>query len=191
MALEHEARAPMRRVESAIAGRTGRIVLRDDTCAWADGSTGHYAVVDGPQSTLIVPVFEDGDTVLVRQWRYPWGGTSWEVPAGTMEPDEEPAACARRELEEEAGLRAGTLTPLGRLRPWGTGTIVQHLFLARDLGPTERRLELYERDMIVRRLPLADALAAAMAGEIEHAGSNVALVRAARLESWPRTGESS
>lgn len=180
MALEHDPRPPMRRIGSEVVGRTSRIVLREDLCEWDDGSTGRYSVVDGPPSTLIVPVFEDGTTVLVRQWRYPWGGTSWEVPAGTMEADEPPERCARRELEEEAGLRPEAMTSLGRLRPWGTGTIVQHLFLARDLTQVERHLELYERDMILHRLPLVDAREAAMAGEIEHAGSNVALVRAAR-----------
>lgn len=170
----------MRRIGSDVVGRTSRIVLRDDVCRWDDGTTGHYSVVEGPQSTLIVPVFDDGTTVLVRQWRYPWGGTSWEVPAGTMEADEAPEHCARRELEEEAGLRAGTWTALGRLRPWATGTMVQHLFLAQGLTEVERRLESYEQDMILRRLPLAAAVDAGMTGEIEHAGSNVALIRAAR-----------
>src|SRR5439155_903427 len=80
---------------------------------------------------FVVPLLDDGSTVLVRQWRYPWRETSWEVPAGTLEEGEDPLAGARRELEEEAGLRAAEWTPLGVLRPSALLDSRQFLFLAR------------------------------------------------------------
>lgn len=170
----------MRTLGSEVAGRAGRYTLRVDQDEFADGLRDRQVVVEAPSVAIVVPVFEDQTTVLVRQWRYAWGRTSWEVPAGTLEPDEDPEPGALRELEEEAGLRAGRLTSLGRLRPLAALTVVQHLFLARDLTRVERRPEVYERDMIVRELPLADALDAALAGEIEHSGSCAAIARAAR-----------
>lgn len=173
-------RPPMRTVAQTPLGRTGRFALRSDRARWENGDEGDYAVVEGPDSVMIVPRFPDGTTVLVRQWRYPWGACSWEVPAGTLEVGEEPVVCARRELVEEAGLDAGRLLPLGTARPLASCTVTQHLFLAEELTAVPQRLESYERDMITRRLPLAEALEAALDGEILHTGSIVALTRAAR-----------
>jgi 8-oxo-dGTP pyrophosphatase MutT (NUDIX family) len=179
--LEHEQQPPMRQTERGEPrGKVGRFSLRADLCEWSNGDQGRYAVFDGPSSVLVVPVFDDGRTVLVRQWRYPWGSTSWEVVAGTLEVDEDPADCAVRELEEEAGLRAERWTRLGLVRPSATTTTVQHVFLAQGLSRTETRLETYERDMIRREVPLGDALAAALDGVIVHAGSVSALSRVSR-----------
>ena len=173
-------RPPMRTVAQTVLARTGRFALRSDRARWPNGDEGDYAVVEGPSSVMIVPRFPDRTTVLVRQWRYPWGECSWEVPAGTLEVGEDPLVCAHRELMEEAGLRAGRLVPLGQGRPMAAATVVQHLFLAEELTPVPKQLETYERDMITLRLPLDDALEAALDGEIHHTGSIVALTRAAR-----------
>jgi 8-oxo-dGTP pyrophosphatase MutT (NUDIX family) len=181
VSLDHDPTPPLRTLASGIAScRARRYALREDECEWPDGTRGRQIVVEGPSVALIVPVFETGTTVLVRQWRHAWGGTSWEVPAGTLEPGEDPAAGAARELEEEAGLLAGRWIGMGRIRPLAATTIEQHLFLARDLTRVERRPDVYERDMIVREWALEAALEAALNGEIEHSGSCAALARAAR-----------
>lgn len=174
-------RPPMRAVAQTMVGRTGRFALRSDRARWPNGDEGDYAVVEGPDSVMIVPRFPDRTTVLVRQWRYPWAECSWEVPAGTLEAGEDPVGCAHRELIEEAGFRAGRLLRLGEARPLAAATVVQHLFLAEELTPVPQQLESYERDMITLRIPLDDALEAALDGEIRHTGSIVALTRAARL----------
>jgi 8-oxo-dGDP phosphatase len=179
MTLDHDTSPPMRVTGTRRMGGS-YLGLRLDECVWADGTTAEFNVIEAPGSTLIVPFFADGSTVLVRQWRHAWGRTSWEVTAGTIEEGEEPIDCARRELVEEAGLTARHWTPLGTVRPSAWVTNVQHLFLAREPVEVERRPEVYEQDLTVRRLPLAEALAAALAGDIEHAGSIVALCRAAR-----------
>jgi 8-oxo-dGTP pyrophosphatase MutT (NUDIX family) len=181
VSLDHDPTPPMRTLSSGVAaGRSGRFTLRDDLCEWQGGARSPQTVVEGPCAALVVPVFAGGATVLVRQWRHAWRSTSWEVPAGTLEAGENPEPAAARELEEEAGLRAMAWTGLGQIRPQAASTVVQHLFLARELTRVERRPETSERDMIVRELPLEMALEATMTGEIEHAGSCVALVRAAR-----------
>jgi 8-oxo-dGTP pyrophosphatase MutT (NUDIX family) len=128
---------------------------------------------------FVVPHFDNGDTMLVRQWRHAWDQSSWEVPAGTLEDREEPLAGARRELAEETGLRADRYTSLGVVHGAAFLTGRAHLFLAEGITESGRSLEPYEQDMVVLRLPLREALQAALDGEIAHSGSVTSLVRAA------------
>ena len=137
-------------------------------------------MVTNPDSAFVVPYFDNGETMLVRQWRHAWEVSSWEVPAGTFDGDEEPLACARRELEEETGLRAERYTSLGVVHGAAFLTGRAHLFLARGITESARRPEAYEQDMEVLRLPFDEALNAALEGQIVHSGSVTALCRAAR-----------
>lgn len=145
-----------------------------------DGAEAVYVVVENPDSAFIVPFFDNGDTMLVRQWRHAWDASSWEVPAGTSEPGEDPVECARRELAEETGLVAARYTALGVAHGAAFLTGSAHVFLAEDLTAAERRPEAYEQDMEVLRLPFKEALNAALDGRIAHSGSVAALCRAAR-----------
>lgn len=165
---------------SNVVGRTTQFVLRDDLIKFPDGAEAHYAVLQSPDSAFVVPRFDNGDTMLVRQWRHAWNVSSWEVPAGTFDGDEDAITCAKRELAEETGLVAGRYTSLGVVHGAAFLTGRAHLFLAEDLTESARRPETYEQDMEVRRLPFQDALRAALDGEIEHSGSVTALCRAAR-----------
>lgn len=137
--------------------------------------------MEAPSAALIVPLFDDGSTVLVRQWRHAWEAESWEVPAGTLEEGEDPLAGARRELAEEAGLAAAFWEPLGTARGSAASTMSFHLFLARGISRVARAPEAYEQDMILRELPLSAALEEAVSGGIQHAASIAALYRASRL----------
>jgi 8-oxo-dGDP phosphatase len=92
------------------------MTVREDVIRRPDGSTGIYGVVDTPDIALIIPT--DGDRLhLVEQYRYPVAGRRWEFPSGTADPllDVDASALAARELREETGLVAGSLTPLGTL----------------------------------------------------------------------------
>jgi 8-oxo-dGTP pyrophosphatase MutT (NUDIX family) len=137
-------------------------------------------VLVNPDSAFIVPYFQNGDTMLVRQWRHAWDESSWEVPAGTFNGDEEPLACARRELAEETGLVAERYTSLGAVHGAAFLTGRAHMFLAEEITEAERSPETYEQDMEVLRLPFVDALEAGLSGTIVHSGSVTALCRAAR-----------
>jgi ADP-ribose pyrophosphatase len=167
-------------VSTSIAGRSGPFALREDTISFPDGAEAVYTVLANPDSAFIVPFLDNGDTVLVRQWRHAWEESSWEVPAGTFNDGEEPLECARRELAEETGLVGARYTSLGVVHGAAFLTGRAHMFLAESITEVERNPESYEQDMEVLRLPFTDALEAALSGQIVHSGSVTALSRAAR-----------
>ena len=180
MTLEHASEQPYATRASRELCRSGRVALVVDDIDMPDGGSHQNRWIRATSAAFMVPVFDDGSTVLVRQWRHAWGQTSWEVPAGTLEAGEDPLVGAQRELLEEAGLRASSWTPLGVMRPSALLDSRQFLFLAQGLVEDARAPEAYEADMITRRLPLADALAEALEGGIAHATAVSALCRAAR-----------
>jgi 8-oxo-dGTP pyrophosphatase MutT (NUDIX family) len=84
----------------------------------------------------VLPVTDDGNVHLVGQWRVPLGRYSWEMPEGGCEAGEDPLDCARRELEEEAGVRALSLTPILKLDLSNSVTDEQAIcYLATGLSP--------------------------------------------------------
>ncbi len=164
---------------TAVAGRSGPFALREDVIRFPDGAEAVYTVLSNPDSAFVVPYFDNGDTVLVRQWRHAWDASSWEVPAGTFNGAEDPLVCARRELEEETGLVAALYTSLGIVHGAAFLTGSAHMFLAESITESERHPETYEQDMEVLRLRFTEAFEAALGGHIVHSGSVTALMRAA------------
>src|SRR5207247_10176636 len=118
-----------------------------------------YAVVVNPDSVLVVPHVENGDTLLVRQWRHAWDASSWEVPAGTLTRGEDPMQGALRELEEETGFRAERLTSLGVAHGAAILTGTAHMYLADGLTESQQNREPYEQEIAVMRLRLHEARA--------------------------------
>jgi ADP-ribose pyrophosphatase len=159
----------------------GRLVnVRVDTVSLPSGRETTREVVAHPGAVAIVPLHDDGTVTLVRQWRQAAGQVLLEIPAGTLEPGEEPAGCARRELIEEVGLRAGELTHLfsSYLAP-GYSTELLHTFLATELAPGPARPEADEAIDPVR-LPLAEATAMVLRGELSDAKTICGLLLAER-----------
>jgi ADP-ribose pyrophosphatase len=152
--------------------------LRADEVLWPDGTETSYGVFIQPDAAVIVAVTEERTTYLVRQWRHAWDEDAWELPAGTVEEGEDPAETARRELVEEAGLDASRWDSLGTARAAAVSTMRYHVYLARSLHPVERQPEIYEQDMVIRELPLAQAFELAADGTLQHAPSIAALYRA-------------
>jgi 8-oxo-dGTP pyrophosphatase MutT (NUDIX family) len=167
-------------VSTTLRGKSGYFEMRDDGIHFPDGVDAVYTVVSNPDSAFVVPHFANGDTMLVRQWRHAWNTSSWEVPAGTCDGEEDALSCARRELAEETGLVAARYRSLGVVHGAAFLTGRAHLFFAEELTESERRPETYEQDMELLRLPFAEALGAALDGQIIHSGSVTALCRAAR-----------
>src|SRR5215470_143973 len=123
-----------------------------------------------------IPLFENGDVALVRQWRYALGRYSLEIAAGRIEPGHTPEETAARELEEELGLRARKLEPLAEfyVAP-GYCEEKIYVYLATDLQTSAQNLDDDEEIEVVR-MPLAAALERVRAGEINDAKSIVGLL---------------
>lgn len=125
----------------------------------------------------VVPLDDEGFTYLVGQHRYPLDCYSWEIPEGGALLGTSPAQTARRELAEETGLRCAALYHFGHLHTSNSCTDeAAEMFLALDLTPGESAPEDTE-DLRVRRLPLGEAVAMAMSGEITDALSVTALLK--------------
>mgnify|MGYP001821856421 CR=1 FL=1 len=160
----------------------GRVVkLRLDRVDLPNGKIVELEVIRHQGAAAVVPIDADGRVLMVRQYRHATDGFILEVPAGKLDGGEAPEVCARREVEEETGHRAGSLVPLGWI--WTTPGFTDEriwLYLARDLTVTEQRLE-DDEVLTVERIPLGDAVERAAGGEIADGKSVCALLRAARL----------
>lgn len=159
-------------------GRIGTFGL--ESVVLPNGRPVTLEVLRHPGAAAVVPLHDDGSVTLLRQHRHAAGGTLWELPAGKLEPGEDPAECALRELAEEAGL-VGELRSLGFLHPAPAYTDERiHLYVATGLSPASLA---HEPDEVIEpvRLTLAEALALVDRGEITDAKTLVGLLRAARL----------
>ena len=133
----------------------GRVFSVDvDTVRLSDGEIRPREVVVHRGGVGIVPVTDDGEVLMVRQFRYPVGEELLEIPAGKIEEGEAPEECAKRELSEETGCTAGKWVDLGKMYPTpGYCGEVLHIFLATDL--TYGKMHLDEGELLsVSRVPL-------------------------------------
>jgi ADP-ribose pyrophosphatase len=158
---------------------SGKVVrLRLERVALPGGGEATREIVEHPGAVVIVPLTEAGEVVLVRQYRKAIGRVTWELPAGTLEPGEEPAACARRELKEETGLEASEWHPVIEFYSSpGFCTEKMYLFRARGLSQGPAATDPDERISCGRFL-LDEALEMARRGEIADAKTLVGLLAA-------------
>ncbi|HLQ22324.1 MAG TPA: NUDIX hydrolase [Gemmatimonadales bacterium] len=161
---------------------SGRVLDLDvDTVRFPDGSVGDLEMIRHPGASAVVPFVNDPrgadpEVLLIRQFRHAAERYVWEIPAGRLEPGEAPEACARRELEEEAGVRAGELRRLTTIytTPGFTDERI-HLFLAGGLGEGTERREADEF-LEVHRMPWSRVLRLIEQGEVEDGKTLVALM---------------
>lgn len=122
--------------ELAFKGK--HVQVRLDRILDTAGNTTTLEIVVHPGAVCVVPLLDNGDVVLVRQYRHATGGRLLEICAGGLNPGEDPMDAARRELEEETGYRAGKLVE--RARFWttpGFTTEFMYLYEATDLVKTQ------------------------------------------------------
>ena len=146
----------------------GRLInLRVDQIRTAAGVESVREIVEHPGAIALIALDETGRVLLVKQYRHAVRAVTLEIPAGTLEPGEEPLAAAQRELREETGQRAGQLDRLGGIYTApGFSTEYIHFYLATQLAPD--RLAMDEDEVIdLLRLPLTEAIDLIRAGQID------------------------
>jgi len=160
-------------------GRIFNVVLEEVTLP--NGATKKREIIRHPGAAAMVPLLEDRRVVMVKQYRHAVGRFVWEIPAGTLEPGEDPLTCARRELVEEIGYEAGRLEKITEILPAPGYTDEHiHVFLATGLTPAEQQLE-DDEVLDVEFVPFETALGMVRRGEIQDAKSIVGLLLTSQL----------
>ena len=168
--------------EEQIASREiydGKIInVRVDDILMRNGNTSVREVVDHANAVVIVPIDDDGNVHLVRQYRYAAQQTLLEAPAGLVEEGEDPDDCAQRELAEEIGYASRNLRILGGF--WsspGFCTEFMYAYLAKDLIPRSLQAD-DDEDIQVEKVPLSRIPQLIRLGEIQDAKSITVLLMA-------------
>ena len=141
-----------------------------------DGGAATREYMDHPGAVGVVPVLDNGDIVLVRQYRYPVGEVTLELPAGKLDRGEDALSCVKRELAEETGYTAKSVTPL--LDYWPTPAFANELlrmFVAEGL--TGGKMNPDADEFIEKvEMPLEEALALCKSGRVKDSKTLVALM---------------
>lgn len=148
-----------------------------DKAVLPNGKEAKREVVVHPGGAAALPLNDDGTVTVVRQFRYPFGRVLTEIPAGKLEPGEDPRNAILRELEEEIGAKTGELIDLGCVYTSpGITQEVLYLYLARDLTYGEC---CPDEDEFLRidRVPFEDLLRQVMDGEIKDAKTVAAVLK--------------
>src|ERR1041385_6620041 len=161
---------------------SGRVINLDiDTVRFPDGSPGQLEIIRHPGAAAVVPFAcdphgPDPTVLLIEQYRYAANGSLIEVPAGRLNPGEDPQVCAHRELLEEVGVTAGRLERLTTI--WTTPGFTDeriHLFWASELKADQHAREPDEFIEVVPK-PLSEALRLVQSGVITDAKTALSLL---------------
>jgi ADP-ribose pyrophosphatase len=144
-------------VSDRIVLKTRKFDVQEVTIKKPDGEYTR-TIVKHPGAVVIVAIDENGKLILERQWRYAAGKIILELPAGTLDKDEDPQDCAQRELQEETGYKAAKIRKIGGFYSApGFCSEYLSLFLAEDLQPSPLPPDAHE-DIETVRLTLDEAV---------------------------------
>lgn len=146
-----------------------------------DGTKSIREVVRHPGAVCVIPVDENQDVIMIKQFRYPFDTVLYEIPAGKLEPNEDPLEAAMRELEEETGVNASQIDYMGTM--FTTVAILDekiHMYLAR--GITYKSAHPDEGELVeVEKIPLARLVEMVMNGEIPDSKTQIAILKADKI----------
>jgi ADP-ribose pyrophosphatase len=169
---------PFELLKSEILMKGRAFAIRRDYLKTPDGRETKLEIIEHGGSAVIIPVDEKGNILFVRQYRHATGKELLELPAGTLNEDEDPQVCAAREIREETGMAAGSLQKLGEfyLAP-GYSDEFMVVYLATELSPSP--LDADEDEFLsVESVTTVEAFRMAERGEIPDAKSLAALLLA-------------
>ncbi|HBN38661.1 MAG TPA: hypothetical protein DD404_03955 [Ruminococcaceae bacterium] len=161
---------------------SGKIInVHTDKITLVDGTEAQREVVDHPGGVAIVGLTENNEVLMVRQFRYPYKETIYEIPAGKLEKGEDPREAAIREFREECGAVAEKFEPLGEIYPTPgyCGEIIR-IFYATDLAFGEQELDEDEYLEVIK-MPFGECVAKIMSGEIKDAKTIVGILKLKEL----------
>ena len=155
--------------------------ITHDTAELENGNTAVRDVLRHNGGVCVIPITDEGDIFLVKQFRYPFQTVTREVPAGKLEKGEDHAECGRRELLEETGFTCSEYIYLGEMLPTPAyNSEITHIYLARGLKFTRQSPDPDEF-LDVERIPLSEAVKQVMNGTIRDGKTQVAILKAARI----------
>jgi len=184
---EHPADLAERRIDGDWVYRGVLLHVRRDRVRLSTGVEAVREYIDHPGAAAIIPLFDDGSVLMERQHRYPLGRELYELPAGKIDPGEEPLATARRELLEETGWVAATWRPLGTIHPVAAYCNERiEMFLAMGLSHQGVPPDIHE-PMEVFRLPVSTGLDWVREGRITDSKTMIGLFWADKIlrGDWP------
>ncbi len=157
----------------------GLLKVHYDTVELVNGCTSWREVIRHPGAVVMVPLDDEDNIYLVRQYRYPYAKVLLEVPAGKLEYGEDPFEAAKRELSEEIGAEAREWISMGEMLPTpGFCDELQHVYLARGL--TFGQMHPDEDEFLERvKMPLSQAVEMAIDGTLEDSKTVASILRAA------------
>lgn len=130
------------------------LALVEEDVLLPNGNRVQRPSVEHPGAVVILPRLSSGELVLIKQFRRALRHDLLEFPAGTLEPNEDPFECAKREIIEEVGMQAESWRPLGRLFPApGFCNEIQYCYLASDLSPATAELDVDEIIEVIKMSP--------------------------------------
>ncbi len=155
--------------------------ITQDTAELENGNLAKRDVLHHSGGVCVIPVTENNEIFLVKQFRYPFQTVTTEVPAGKLNPGENHAECGRRELLEETGCTCKEYIYLGEMYPTPAyDTEITHIYLARGLEFKKQNLD-EDEFLDVVKLPLSDAVEMVMSGELKDGKTQIAILKAARV----------
>lgn len=129
----------------------------------------------------VIPVTENNEIYLVKQFRYPFSTTTIEVPAGKLEKGENPEICGKRELLEETGFTCSEFIYMGEMLPTPAyNSEITHMYLAKGLTFSSQKLD-EDEFLDVEKIPLSDAVDLVMSGKIRDGKTQIAILKAGRI----------
>jgi ADP-ribose pyrophosphatase len=158
---------------------TGKFLsVHVDRVELPNGRTSVREVVEHVDGVAVLPLDERNNVLAVTQYRYVFGKTLLEIPAGKLDEGEDPVTGALRELKEETGAVPDTLLPMGHILPSpGCYGEVLHLFLARGLQMEQQQPD-EDEFLRLERIPFTEMVHRVMNGEIDDAKTVAAVLKA-------------
>lgn len=154
--------------------------VREDQVEKPGNRTGVYGVLETAPSVFIIALTDKNEIYLTGLFRYPTGKYGLEVPAGGSD-FEDLLVAAKRELQEEVGLKGGKWEKIGEFTPLnGIANEVSHVFLAQDLEETNTEIDPNEGIIEIKKVPFEKAFDLIRSGEISD-GQSISALTFAKL----------